>query len=275
MKFFGNHNEDQKSIFSLTDDELECRFGENWWVAREILDAKKEWIAQGFEIDWDQARKSWDRREAATEGQKRTLEANGYSPSLGLTKYDASFLIDDIFFQQEFDREVMRRWTIQCREEERELERQEKERKREEKRIAREQKKQAHEKEKEQRRLEREEKRRLREEAAKGCSRNRMPVSDKRLQMWRAEFIALWNGILADNLIEIDELLMLKGWLNKHKRQRSDYHDMLVLIDAVIGDGVVDSDEAQSLYAEALKITEALLPGVEESTVESAPTSVE
>ena len=84
--------------------------------------------------------------------------------------------------------------------------------------------------------------------------------SDSVLGQWREEFTDLWNQILADDVIEMSELIMLKTWLNRHKRRRDDYLEMLQLIEVVAEDGVVDIDEMQLLYDAAGRVLECLTP---------------
>lgn len=88
----------------------------------------------------------------------------------------------------------------------------------------------------------------------------KLKVSPKRMAMWREEFTNLWNEILADDVIELHELTMLKEWLNRHKRRRDDYLSMLQLIDKVAEDGVVDYEEMQQLFGEATQVIEDLTP---------------
>lgn len=80
--------------------------------------------------------------------------------------------------------------------------------------------------------------------------------------------MCIWNGILADDVIEIRELEILKSWLNRHKRRRDDFHTMLKLIDDVVADGVVDADELQRLYAAAVEVLDGLAADADEAQSE-------
>lgn len=102
----------------------------------------------------------------------------------------------------------------------------------------------------------------------------RMYISPKMLATWRNEFADLWNQILADDIIEIDELNMMRDWLNRHKRRRDDFIETLNLIDRVAEDGVVDAEEMQLLYTAAMDVLASLQPEGEDA-VEAVEASFE
>ena len=88
----------------------------------------------------------------------------------------------------------------------------------------------------------------------------RMKISLRRFAMWREEFTELWNRILADDIIEKDELALLRDWLNRHKTRRDDYVEMLKAIDELDVVGSVDANEAQRLYGLAEGVLASLTP---------------
>lgn len=63
------------------------------------------------------------------------------------------------------------------------------------------------------------------------------------------EFQVLVNKVLADSVIEVEELLQIKCWLLEHKVLDGDFDAMFKLIDATLADGKIDDVETQSLYA--------------------------
>ena len=69
----------------------------------------------------------------------------------------------------------------------------------------------------------------------------------KRIQDLK-EFQVLVNNVLADNMIEVDEILQLKAWLSDHVVLRDDFSKMFNLIDEVLADGKIDDVETQCLY---------------------------
>lgn len=219
-----------RPTYSLTDAELMEKFGDCWQFAKDHI----EMMRYGEDgVDWYKLREGYDRTEPITENQKNMLTSGlGVSVfSVGrLTKYEASCLIDMKMLENAVERERERRAKAREREAQREAARAAREREREEKRL-------------------------LREEAR---LQKLKPVSRKKLAEWQTEFLALWNGILADDVLEVDELLMIKSWLIKHRRRPDDYAGMIAAIDNSIQDGVVDADESLSLYNEAVAVYELL-----------------
>ena len=62
------------------------------------------------------------------------------------------------------------------------------------------------------------------------------------------EFQVLVNNVLADNVIEVDEVLQIKAWLSDHVVLSDDFMKMFNLIDEVLADGKIDDVETQYLY---------------------------
>lgn len=62
------------------------------------------------------------------------------------------------------------------------------------------------------------------------------------------EFQVLVNNVLADNVIEVGEILQIKTWLSDHLILSDDFMKMFNLIDEVLADGKIDDVETQSLY---------------------------
>lgn len=62
------------------------------------------------------------------------------------------------------------------------------------------------------------------------------------------EFQNFVNGILADKVIDPQEVRQLKAWLIANKRSQNDFDTMLKLIDETLADGIIDENETQLLY---------------------------
>ena len=62
------------------------------------------------------------------------------------------------------------------------------------------------------------------------------------------EFQVLVNNVLADSVIEVDEILQIKAWLSDHVVLSDDFMKMFNLIDEVLADGKIDDVETQCLY---------------------------
>lgn len=201
-----------KSIYEMSDADLESKFGDKWNVAKDIIEARRDAIRSGKETNWEAVRQSWDRSELATDGQIGMLKAFGISYDSTMTKYRASYLLDEVLLESDVKKEVERR----------------------EKRAAKQAERDA-----------------LRYATKK-------PRDLKIMMRHRSEFTNLWNAILDDNVIEVDELLQVKTWLKRHKRSMAEFNEMLTLIDNVIEDGVIDEQECQQLYEAAVKVIEYL-----------------
>lgn len=109
--------------------------------------------------------------------------------------------------------------------------------------------------------------RKAREKELENYNGPRRQRSSKALAMWREEFTQLWNDVLADDVIEMTELAMLKTWLNLHKCRRDDYLDMLRTIDEIADVGEVDYDAMQRLYIAAKGVLQSLTPADEPAPV--------
>ncbi len=83
-------------------------------------------------------------------------------------------------------------------------------------------------------------------------------ISSEELARWRDEFTSLWNMMLADDVIEVAELDMLKAWLEQHRRREGDYAEIFQIIEKVSADGVIDADEAQEVYGAAVDVLKSL-----------------
>lgn len=251
-----------KSIYRMTDADFQLRFGEHWQIAAEIVSAKKEMIANGIGTDWDAVREGWSRATPATESQLAMLTGAGIPVMANLSKRNASLLLDDKLLELDVNREVERR-----------RKKAEKEAAKIALRAERERQRAVKENERAEAKAKRDEK--AAEVAAKRAARQaelehydgpRMYVSPKRMAQWCEEFSCIWNGILADDVIQVDELIMLKNWLNRHKRRRDDFYSMLKLIDEVIADGIVTEEETQRLYASAVEVLSNLSADAENAS---------
>lgn len=83
-----------------------------------------------------------------------------------------------------------------------------------------------------------------REEAQEGVVRKARNEKTRTIH----EFQDLVNGILADKVIEPQEVRQLKAWLMANRKASDDFAAMLKLIDESLQDGVIDADETQALY---------------------------
>lgn len=250
-----------KSIYRMTERDLRARFGDEWQIAAEIIAGKRELIASGYDRDWDKVRAGWDSSLRATENQIAMLRGLGVESPGRLSKAEASLTIDVLMLDADVKRESVRRAARAQKEAEkaaRAAERAERKAEREAKRAAA----AAARAEREQARAA---KRAAREAELEHFDGPRMSISGKCAAKWRNEFMIMWNGILADDVIEVRELMDLKSWLNRHKkRRRDDFHTMLKLIDEVVADGVVDPYEAQQLYAAAVEVLDGLSKDADE-----------
>lgn len=253
-KSSGAKVKDLKSIYRMTEQDLQTRFGNEWQIAAEIIAGKRELIASGYDQDWDKVRAGWDSSMRATENQIAMLRGLGVQSPGRLSKAEASLTIDVLMLDADVKRESVRRTAQAQKEAEksaRAAERAERKAEREAKRaaaaVARAEREQA-----------RVAKKAAPEAELEHFDGPRMKISGKCAGKWRDEFMCIWNGILADDVIEARELEILKSWLNRHKRRRDDFHTMLKLIDDVVADGVVDADESQRLYAAAVEVLDGL-----------------
>ena len=62
------------------------------------------------------------------------------------------------------------------------------------------------------------------------------------------EFQGLVNDILADKIIEPQEVRQLKAWLMAHRQNPDDFAAMFKVIDESLVDGIIDTDETQAIY---------------------------
>ena len=58
----------------------------------------------------------------------------------------------------------------------------------------------------------------------------------------------LVNDILADKVIEPQEVRQLKAWLLENQRAADEFAPMLKVIDDSLQDGIIDAEETQALY---------------------------
>ena len=260
VKVSGLQSKALKSIYRMTEHDLQTRFGDNWQIAAEIIAGKRELIASGYDQDWDKVRAGWNSSMRATENQIAMLSGLGVRLPERLSKAEASLTIDLLMLDADVKRESARRAARAQKEAEKSVrvaERAERKAEREAKRaaaaVARAEREQA-----------RAAKRAAREAELEHFDGPRMSISGKCAAKWRNEFMIMWNGILADDVIEVRELMDLKSWLNRHKRRRDDFHTMLKLIDEVVADGVVDPYEVQQLYAAAVEVLDGLSKDADE-----------
>ena len=225
MNFSRKH---PKSIWHYSDEELFEAYGDDWQVAREMIEEHKENVANGYLEDWEKISQSWVGQEA-TFNQQMMLEENGYRTTYD--KRDASIIIDLIIFNSNLKREVLYR----KQQAEREAQRAQKE-------------------------AERAEKRRVREEAKAKREYAMMVKNSANINRIRMSFEKLWNELLADDKFSEVEIYKLKHWCELHKHLNDDFHDMIALCDKVVEDHVIDSEENGLLYNEALRMIERMIP---------------
>ena len=83
-----------------------------------------------------------------------------------------------------------------------------------------------------------------REEGRTGIVRKARNAKAKTIQ----ELQNLVNDILADKVIEPQEVRQLKAWLLANQSSPDEFAPMLKLIDESLVDGIIDADETQALY---------------------------
>ena len=243
-----------KSIYRMSEVDLKARYGENWQIAAEIVAEKRSLVESGMAEDWDSIREGWDSSARATPAQLSMLTGLGVRQNANLSKIEASLMIDDLMLEADAKREAARRIARAQKEAEKAARAAE----REQKKAEREAKQAAAQAAREERAAAIAAKKAARKAELEHFDGPRMKISAKCAARWRDEFTYIWNGILADDVIEVHELVDLKGWLSRHKRRRDDYHAMLALIDDVVADGVVDVEEPQRLYEAAVGVLDAL-----------------
>ena len=85
---------------------------------------------------------------------------------------------------------------------------------------------------------------RAREDGREGVVRKAKTEKARTIQ----ELQNLVNDILADKVIEPQEVRQLKAWLLANQRSADEFAPMLKLIDESLLDGIIDADETQALY---------------------------
>lgn len=83
-----------------------------------------------------------------------------------------------------------------------------------------------------------------RDDAHSGVIRKARSVKAQTIQ----EFQDLVNDILADKVIEPQEVRRLKAWLKANQQSADDFAQMFKLIDESLLDGVIDAEESQAIY---------------------------
>ena len=225
MKYSEGH---PLSIWHYSDEDLLQAYGQNWQLARELIDSHKDAVARGCLEDWEAKSQFWAGHEP-TENQMMMLAQNGYPTSYD--KRDSSTIIDLIIFDSDLKREII------CRKQ----------------RAEREAKASA-------RAAERTERQKVRdEEKAKRDYALRLKNSAN-IDRVRRSFEKLWNELLADDKFNEVEIYKLKRWCELHKHLNDDFHDMIGLCVRVVEDHVVDSEENGLLYNEALRMIERMIP---------------
>ena len=94
VKVSGLQSKVLKSIYRMTEHDLQTRFGDNWQIAAEIIAGKRELIASGYDQDWDKVRAGWNSSMRATENQIAMLSGLGVRSPERLSKAEASLTID-------------------------------------------------------------------------------------------------------------------------------------------------------------------------------------
>ena len=182
-----------------------------------------------FSEDWSNRRALWDRNEPATEMQIAYLLDLGYSGTMRLTKTSASYLIDRYVVARDY--KIRRNALIERRQREalREKERAEKAARKRAEKIER-----------------------------MNSTPPRSRVTGATLLKWMYEFEQLWNNILADGVITVEEAEELKAWLNAHRTVTSMHTDFIAAIDRAAQDGIITGEESNALYDGAIALIESL-----------------
>lgn len=182
-----------------------------------------------FSEDWSNRRSLWDKNEPATEMQLAYLLDLGYSGTTRLTKIAAAYLIDRYVVARDY---LMRRNSL--------IERRRREALRE------------------QERAEKAERKRAEKIERMNNTPPRTRVARSTLIKWMYEFEMLWNVILADGVITLEEAEELKAWLNAHRTVANMHTDFIAAIDRAVQDGVITGDESNALYDGAIALIESL-----------------
>lgn len=241
----------RKSIHDLSDNELRAMFGDDWTIARDCINEKKRMIRQGLDTDWENlARNNGWGSEPATSGQQYMIQSRGGKTPIGLTKLEASRIIDELLLRESVA-SMRRRLDREAEKEARKAEREAKKAAREAAKVEKEAAKAARAEEL------------AAKKAAKEAEREhydgpRRRLKPETLHNWRNQFAGLWNKILADDIIELHEVAELKTWLNKHKRRRDDYFKMLQVIGEVENVGEVSGEHTMALYEAATEVIDQL-----------------
>lgn len=173
---------------------------------------------------WENRRALWS-KEPATEMQLAYLFDLGYAGPNNLNKREASELIDQYLIAREYN-------SMAKAMEKKKLQEAERQARKAQKRVVA---------------LER---------------LNNTPPRARILQTtrikWVHEFNSLWNKILADGSISIDEAEDLKAWLNSHRTINCMHEDFIAAIDRAVQDGVITGEESQALYRGAINLIENL-----------------
>lgn len=208
----------RRSFLTWSDQELESKWGDNWKIARGLIEERRQNIKDGYSTDWDKYADVWATQQP-TDIQMSVIEANGFVCWNGMTKLQASRMIDTIVLDDKIKRDA------------------------------------AALKHKAMREAEKERKRLEREEARLKKVKN---FKKEKLEELRHEFELMWNGVLADDVLEVGELVSMKKFLMKNRRWTDDHKQMTTLIDKVCEDGVVTQEEALELFNAALQVVEDL-----------------
>lgn len=243
-----------KSIYRMTDSDLQDRYGDNWCIASEIVHGKKKMVLDGLDQDWDRVRGTWDKAARATAGQISMLSGLGVDSPSQFSKIEASLMIDELMLEADVKREVMRREQKAKKEADRAM----RIAAREERKLEMESKRAATAVARARRKEECAAKKVAREAELKHYDGPRMKISQECAEKWRNEFTSKWNLMLADDAIEVSEIIELKSWLNRHKRRRDDYYRMIKTIDQIAEKGIVDDESSQNLYDAAVEVLDAL-----------------
>lgn len=240
-----------KSIYQLSDRELQQMFGDDWTIAKDCIAEKRKLIKQGLDTDWENlARNNGWGSEPATTGQLYMIQSRGGQTPLGMTRLEASRIIDENSLRESVA-SARRRLDREAEKEARKAEREAKKAAREAAKAEKEAAKAARAEEL------------AAKKAAKAAEREhydgpRMKLKPETLHNWRNQFAGLWNKILADDIIELHEVAELKTWLNKHKRRRDDYFKMLQVIGEVEKIGEVSGEHTMALYEAATEVIDQL-----------------
>ena len=204
----------------------------------ELLKAAIKIHCEFRDSSWDHLRDRW-KSEPATEMQLAYLMRLGYTGPTNINKRTASELIDQYLIAEQYRTMARDRAAAAARQE--------------------------RERRKEAERQERAAQKRRADLEKKNNTPPRARILHTTRAKWLYDFSALWDRILADGSISIEEAEDLKAWLNSHRTVSCMHEDFIAAIDRAAQDGIITGEESQDLYQGAIRLIETLRGTPEET----------